>query len=157
MTRIICCIGFSGLCGSQPCCFPGVAFVIQDYLISRHSGVVLSPSWYHDALNTRWPSLLSPQFFSDARDLESFLRNLQDSIKRKYSCDHSTSLSRLEDLLQDSMVGVASVGCLLLGSRVNLSAAAVHILESARAADHCCKVWLTFDWSLINVVLFLFS
>uniref|UniRef100_A0A8D1X7X2 Microtubule actin crosslinking factor 1 n=1 Tax=Sus scrofa TaxID=9823 RepID=A0A8D1X7X2_PIG len=43
------------------------------------------------------------QFFSDARDLESFLRNLQDSIKRKYSCDHSTSLSRLEDLLQDSM------------------------------------------------------
>ncbi|XP_072579852.1 microtubule-actin cross-linking factor 1 isoform X9 [Vulpes vulpes] len=43
------------------------------------------------------------QFFSDARDLESFLRNLQDSIKRKYSCDHNTSLSRLEDLLQDSM------------------------------------------------------
>ncbi|XP_026964809.1 microtubule-actin cross-linking factor 1 isoform X4 [Sagmatias obliquidens] len=43
------------------------------------------------------------QFFSDARDLESFLRNLQESIKRKYSCDHSTSLSRLEDLLQDSM------------------------------------------------------
>uniref|UniRef100_A0A8C5P0K5 Calponin-homology (CH) domain-containing protein n=1 Tax=Jaculus jaculus TaxID=51337 RepID=A0A8C5P0K5_JACJA len=45
------------------------------------------------------------QFFSDARDLESFLRNLQDSIKRKYTCDHNTSLSRLEDLLQDSMVG----------------------------------------------------
>jgi len=32
------------------------------------------------------------------------LKNLQDSIKRKYSCDHNTSLSRLEDLLQDSMV-----------------------------------------------------
>ncbi|XP_068924109.1 microtubule-actin cross-linking factor 1 isoform X10 [Petaurus breviceps papuanus] len=43
------------------------------------------------------------QFFSDARDLETFLKNLQDSIKRKYSCDHNTSLSRLEDLLQDSM------------------------------------------------------
>uniref|UniRef100_F6YYH0 Microtubule actin crosslinking factor 1 n=1 Tax=Ornithorhynchus anatinus TaxID=9258 RepID=F6YYH0_ORNAN len=43
------------------------------------------------------------QFFSDARDLEAFLRNLQDSIKRKYSCDHNTSLLRLEDLLQDSM------------------------------------------------------
>ncbi|XP_075410315.1 microtubule-actin cross-linking factor 1 isoform X1 [Tenrec ecaudatus] len=43
------------------------------------------------------------QFFSDARDLESFLKNLQDSIKRKYSCDHNTNLSRLEDLLQDSM------------------------------------------------------
>ncbi|XP_054251227.1 LOW QUALITY PROTEIN: microtubule-actin cross-linking factor 1 [Indicator indicator] len=43
------------------------------------------------------------QFFSDARESESYLRNLQDSIKRKYSCDHNTSLTRLEDLLQDSM------------------------------------------------------
>ncbi|XP_056651159.1 microtubule-actin cross-linking factor 1 isoform X5 [Monodelphis domestica] len=43
------------------------------------------------------------QFFSDAKDLETFLKNLQDSIKRKYSCDCNTSLSRLEDLLQDSM------------------------------------------------------
>uniref|UniRef100_A0A8C5JDR1 Microtubule actin crosslinking factor 1 n=1 Tax=Junco hyemalis TaxID=40217 RepID=A0A8C5JDR1_JUNHY len=45
------------------------------------------------------------QFFSDARESETYLRNLQDSIKRKYSCDHNTSLTRLEDLLQDSMVG----------------------------------------------------
>uniref|UniRef100_A0A8D2JA93 Microtubule actin crosslinking factor 1 n=1 Tax=Varanus komodoensis TaxID=61221 RepID=A0A8D2JA93_VARKO len=44
------------------------------------------------------------QFFSDARDSESYLRNLQDAIKRKYSCDRNTSLTRLEDLLQDSMV-----------------------------------------------------
>ncbi|XP_042691821.1 microtubule-actin cross-linking factor 1, isoforms 1/2/3/5-like isoform X1 [Centrocercus urophasianus] len=43
------------------------------------------------------------QFFSDARESETYLRNLQDSIRRKYSCDHSTSLTRLEDLLQDSM------------------------------------------------------
>uniref|UniRef100_A0A8C5UJ02 Microtubule actin crosslinking factor 1 n=1 Tax=Malurus cyaneus samueli TaxID=2593467 RepID=A0A8C5UJ02_9PASS len=43
------------------------------------------------------------QFFSDDRESEAYLRNLQDSIKRKYSCDHSTSLTRLEDLLQDSM------------------------------------------------------
>ncbi|XP_044275357.1 microtubule-actin cross-linking factor 1 isoform X4 [Varanus komodoensis] len=43
------------------------------------------------------------QFFSDARDSESYLRNLQDAIKRKYSCDRNTSLTRLEDLLQDSM------------------------------------------------------
>uniref|UniRef100_A0A8B9NQ18 Microtubule actin crosslinking factor 1 n=1 Tax=Accipiter nisus TaxID=211598 RepID=A0A8B9NQ18_9AVES len=43
------------------------------------------------------------QFFSDARESETYLRNLQDSIKRKYSCDHNTSLTRLEDLLQDSM------------------------------------------------------
>ncbi|NWY68065.1 MACF1 factor, partial [Erithacus rubecula] len=43
------------------------------------------------------------QFFSDARESETYLRNLQDSIRRKYSCDHTTSLTRLEDLLQDSM------------------------------------------------------
>lgn len=48
---------------------------------------------------------LPSQFFSDARESETYLRNLQDSIKRKYSCDHNTSLTRLEDLLQDSMVG----------------------------------------------------
>lgn len=100
---------------------PAWHFVIQDCVISRHGKVVFSPlsSWCCDVLSTRHPSLLSPQFFSDARDLESFLRNLQESIKRKYSCDHSTSLSRLEDLLQDSMVGVASVGWLLLRNRVN--------------------------------------
>lgn len=77
--------------------------------------------------------------------------------QRKYSSTTAPAYPRLEDLLQDSMVGVASVGCLLLGSRVNLSAAAVPYPWSARAADHCCKVWLTLDWSLINVVLFLFS
>ncbi|XP_050788124.1 microtubule-actin cross-linking factor 1 isoform X7 [Gopherus flavomarginatus] len=43
------------------------------------------------------------QFFSDARESETYLRNLQDSIKWKYSCDQNTSLTRLEDLLQDSM------------------------------------------------------
>ncbi|NWZ87029.1 MACF1 factor, partial [Poecile atricapillus] len=48
------------------------------------------------------------QFFSDARESETYLRNLQDSIKRKYSCDHNTSLTRLEDLLQDSMVAEQS-------------------------------------------------
>ncbi|NXA41394.1 MACF1 factor, partial [Eudromia elegans] len=43
------------------------------------------------------------QFFSDAWESETYLRSLQDSIKRKYSCDRNTSLTRLEDLLQDSM------------------------------------------------------
>nr|XP_025037689.1 microtubule-actin cross-linking factor 1-like [Pelodiscus sinensis] len=43
------------------------------------------------------------QFFSDARESETYLRNLQDSIRWKYSCDQNTSLTRLEDLLQDSM------------------------------------------------------
>ncbi|XP_076157599.1 microtubule-actin cross-linking factor 1 isoform X8 [Alosa pseudoharengus] len=43
------------------------------------------------------------QFMGDARDCESYLRQLQDSIKRQYTCDKNSRLSRLEDLLQDSM------------------------------------------------------
>ncbi|CAH2222201.1 microtubule-actin cross-linking factor 1 isoform X20 [Pelobates cultripes] len=43
------------------------------------------------------------QFFSDVHESEVYLRNMQDSIKRKYSCDRSTSVNRLEDMLQDSM------------------------------------------------------
>ncbi|XP_030596509.1 LOW QUALITY PROTEIN: microtubule-actin cross-linking factor 1 [Archocentrus centrarchus] len=43
------------------------------------------------------------QFMSDARDCESYLRQLQETIKRQYSCDKSSRLSKLEDLLQDSM------------------------------------------------------
>nr|XP_057902366.1 microtubule-actin cross-linking factor 1 isoform X20 [Doryrhamphus excisus] len=43
------------------------------------------------------------QFMGDARDCESYLRQLQETIKRQYTCDRSSRLSRLEDLLQDSM------------------------------------------------------
>ncbi|XP_019478295.1 microtubule-actin cross-linking factor 1, isoforms 1/2/3/5, partial [Meleagris gallopavo] len=56
------------------------------------------------------------QFFSDARESEAYLRNLQDSIRRKYSCDHSTSLPRLEDLLQDSMGRRTQSVCVEAGS-----------------------------------------
>lgn len=44
------------------------------------------------------------QFTSDARDCESYLRQLQETIKRQYTCDKNSRLSKLEDLLQDSMV-----------------------------------------------------
>ncbi|XP_036001665.1 microtubule-actin cross-linking factor 1 isoform X5 [Fundulus heteroclitus] len=43
------------------------------------------------------------QFMSDAKDCESFLRQLQETIKRQYTCDKNSRLSKLEDLLQDSM------------------------------------------------------
>ncbi|CAG5889364.1 unnamed protein product [Menidia menidia] len=43
------------------------------------------------------------QFMSDARDCESYLRQLQETIKRQYTCDKTSRLSKLEDLLQDSM------------------------------------------------------
>ncbi|XP_074542218.1 microtubule-actin cross-linking factor 1, isoforms 1/2/3/4 [Halichoeres trimaculatus] len=43
------------------------------------------------------------QFTSDARDCESYLRQLQETIKRQYTCDKNSRLGKLEDLLQDSM------------------------------------------------------
>ncbi|XP_029587440.1 microtubule-actin cross-linking factor 1, isoforms 1/2/3/5 isoform X26 [Salmo trutta] len=43
------------------------------------------------------------QFVSDARDCETYLRQLQDTIKRQYTCDKNSRLGKLEDLLQDSM------------------------------------------------------
>uniref|UniRef100_A0A3Q2WWT3 Microtubule actin crosslinking factor 1 n=1 Tax=Haplochromis burtoni TaxID=8153 RepID=A0A3Q2WWT3_HAPBU len=43
------------------------------------------------------------QFMTDARDCESYLRQLQETIKRQYTCDKNSRLSKLEDLLQDSM------------------------------------------------------
>uniref|UniRef100_A0A7N6A7R6 SH3 domain-containing protein n=1 Tax=Anabas testudineus TaxID=64144 RepID=A0A7N6A7R6_ANATE len=43
------------------------------------------------------------QFMGDARDCESYLRQLQETIKRQYTCDKNSRLSKLEDLLQDSM------------------------------------------------------
>lgn len=45
---------------------------------------------------------------SDARDCESYLRQLQETIKRQYTCDKNSRLSKLEDLLQDSMVSDSS-------------------------------------------------
>ncbi|XP_029426820.1 microtubule-actin cross-linking factor 1 isoform X2 [Rhinatrema bivittatum] len=43
------------------------------------------------------------QFVNDVRESETYLHNLQDSVKRKYSCDKSSSVAQLEDVLQDSM------------------------------------------------------
>ncbi|XP_014915962.1 dystonin isoform X5 [Poecilia latipinna] len=43
------------------------------------------------------------EFFSDAKVSMDYLKNLKDSIQRKYSCDQSSSLHRLEDLIQESM------------------------------------------------------
>ncbi|XP_073445226.1 dystonin isoform X3 [Dendrobates tinctorius] len=43
------------------------------------------------------------EYFSDAKDATEYLKTLKDSILRKYSCDKSTSLHKLEDLVQESM------------------------------------------------------
>lgn len=44
------------------------------------------------------------QFFADVREAEEQLRKLQDTLHRKYTCDRSITVTRLEDLLQDAQV-----------------------------------------------------
>ncbi|XP_076019188.1 dystonin isoform X10 [Genypterus blacodes] len=43
------------------------------------------------------------EFFNDAKESMDYLKNLQDAIQRKYSCDRKSSLHKLEDLIQESM------------------------------------------------------
>ncbi|CDQ75539.1 unnamed protein product [Oncorhynchus mykiss] len=43
------------------------------------------------------------QFFSDVKEAEERMKKMQEMIKKKYSCDRSTTATRLEDLLQDAM------------------------------------------------------
>ncbi|XP_072458750.1 plectin isoform X30 [Notamacropus eugenii] len=42
------------------------------------------------------------QFFSDVREAEEQLQKLQETMRRKYTCDRSITVTRLEDLLQDA-------------------------------------------------------
>ncbi|KAM6355833.1 dystonin-like [Podargus strigoides] len=43
------------------------------------------------------------EFFSDAEEAMEYLKNLKNTIYRKYSCDRSSSLHRLGDLVQESV------------------------------------------------------
>ncbi|XP_028279618.1 dystonin isoform X9 [Parambassis ranga] len=73
---------------------------------------------YRAAMQTQWSWILQLcscveqhlkenavyfEFFSDAKESMDYLKNLQDSIQRKYSCDRTSTLHRLEDLIQESM------------------------------------------------------
>lgn len=44
------------------------------------------------------------QFFTDVKEAEEKLKKMQDTMKRKYTCDRSITVTRLEDLLQDAAV-----------------------------------------------------
>uniref|UniRef100_A0A8C2CA83 Plectin b n=1 Tax=Cyprinus carpio TaxID=7962 RepID=A0A8C2CA83_CYPCA len=43
------------------------------------------------------------QFFADVRDAEERMKTMQETMKKKYMCDRSTTSTRLEDLLQDAV------------------------------------------------------
>ncbi|KAM6959380.1 LOW QUALITY PROTEIN: plectin a [Aplochiton taeniatus] len=42
------------------------------------------------------------QFFNDVQEAEDKMKKLSDTMKRKYTCDRSITVTRLEDLLQDA-------------------------------------------------------
>ncbi|XP_035848604.1 dystonin isoform X9 [Sander lucioperca] len=73
---------------------------------------------YRAAMQTQWSWILQLcscveqhlkenavyfEFFSDAKESMDYLKSLQDAIQRKYSCDRTSSLHRMEDLIQESM------------------------------------------------------
>ncbi|KAJ8411594.1 hypothetical protein AAFF_G00164020 [Aldrovandia affinis] len=43
------------------------------------------------------------QFFADVKDSEDRLKKMQETMRKKYTCDRSITVTRLEDLLQDAM------------------------------------------------------
>uniref|UniRef100_A0A8C2KHP4 Plectin a n=1 Tax=Cyprinus carpio TaxID=7962 RepID=A0A8C2KHP4_CYPCA len=43
------------------------------------------------------------QFFSDVKEAEERMKKMEDMMKKKYVCDRSITVTRLEDLLQDAM------------------------------------------------------
>lgn len=45
------------------------------------------------------------QFFADVKEAEEKMKKIQETMKKKYICDRSITVTRLEDLLQDSAVG----------------------------------------------------
>lgn len=46
----------------------------------------------------------SLQFFTDVKEAQDKIKKMQEGIKKKYSCDRTTTTTRLEDLLQDAAV-----------------------------------------------------
>uniref|UniRef100_A0A3B3I6S7 Plectin n=1 Tax=Oryzias latipes TaxID=8090 RepID=A0A3B3I6S7_ORYLA len=42
------------------------------------------------------------QFFTDVKEAEEKMKKMQDTMRRKYTCDRSVTVTRLEDLLQDA-------------------------------------------------------
>ncbi|KAM4568863.1 plectin isoform 2-T2 [Fundulus diaphanus] len=43
------------------------------------------------------------QFFADVKEAQDKMKKMQESMKKKYSCDRTTTATRLEDLLQDAV------------------------------------------------------
>ncbi|KAI4900990.1 hypothetical protein NFI96_032983 [Prochilodus magdalenae] len=99
----------------------GIIKSVQDQadgLLQQNHPARLTIEAYKAAMQTQWSWILQLcycveqhlkestvyfEFFSDAKESMDYLKSLQDSISRKYSCDRTSGLHRLEDLIQESM------------------------------------------------------
>ncbi|XP_043447629.1 dystonin isoform X13 [Prionailurus bengalensis] len=91
---------------------------IAEQLLSENHPARLTIEAYRAAMQTQWSWVLQLcqcveqhvkentayfEFFNDAKEATDYLKNLKDAIQRKYSCDRSSSIHKLEDLVQESM------------------------------------------------------
>ncbi|XP_006893206.1 PREDICTED: dystonin isoform X3 [Elephantulus edwardii] len=91
---------------------------IAEQLLLENHPARLTIEAYKAAMQTQWSWILQLcqcveqhikentayfEFFSDAKEATDYLRNLKDAIQRKYSCDRSSGIHKLEDLVQESM------------------------------------------------------
>ncbi|XP_062042284.1 LOW QUALITY PROTEIN: dystonin-like [Lepus europaeus] len=91
---------------------------IAEQLLLENHPARLTIEAYKAAMQTQWSWILQLcqcveqhikentayfEFFNDAKEAADYLRNLKDAIQRKYSCDRSSSIHKLEDLVQESM------------------------------------------------------
>ncbi|XP_053189157.1 dystonin [Scomber japonicus] len=87
-------------------------------LLLKNHPARLTIEAYKAAMQTQWSWILQLcscveqhlkenavyfEFFNEAKESMDYLKSLQDAIQRKYSCDRTSSLHRLEDLIQESM------------------------------------------------------
>lgn len=56
-----------------------------------------------------FPILFFFQFFADVKEADEKIKRMQENMKKKYTCDRSTTSTRLEDLLQDAVVGISCI------------------------------------------------
>ncbi|XP_026550970.1 dystonin isoform X4 [Pseudonaja textilis] len=91
---------------------------IAEQLLFENHPARLTIEAYRAAMQTQWSWILQLcqcveqhlrentayfEFFSDAKEALDYLKNLRDAVHRKYNCDRSSSIHKLEDLIQESM------------------------------------------------------
>ncbi|XP_015263784.1 PREDICTED: dystonin isoform X2 [Gekko japonicus] len=91
---------------------------IAEQLLLENHPARLTIEAYRAAMQTQWSWILQLcqcveqhlrentayfEFFNDAKEAMDYLKSLRDTVQRKYSCDRSSSIHKLEDLIQESM------------------------------------------------------